>query len=144
MTKNAQTIFDFDFSKMMAGYSQLPGVDVEALVESQRKTVAAIGAANWAAFEGVQKIVRRQAEMVQESLGGIAPGFSELATSATPADAAAKQAHLCKDAYQKAAADGRELVDMVTKSGRAATAPIQKRIAESLDEIKTQAGKFAD
>ncbi len=143
MTKNAETFFDFDFSKMMAGYAQLPGVDVEALVESQRKTVAAFGAANWAAFEGAQKVVRRQAEMVQESLGGIAPGFSELATSAMPAAAAAKQARMCKDAYQKAAADGRELVDLVTKSGRAATAPIQKRVVESLDEIKTQVDKFA-
>ncbi|MDP6788066.1 MAG: TIGR01841 family phasin [Rhodospirillales bacterium] len=141
MTKNAETIFDF--TKLMADYSQLPGVDVEALVEGQRKTVAAFDAANRAAFEGVQKVVRRQVEMVQESLGGISPALGKLAASATPAAAAAKQAGLYKDAYEKAAADGRELIDLVTKSSRAATAPIQKRVVESLDEIKTQADKFA-
>ncbi len=141
MTKNAETFFDFDVTKMMAGFTQLPGVDMEALVEGQRKTMAAFGAANWTAFEGAQKIFRRQAEMVQESLSGMVPGFGELATAATPGDAAATQARLCKGAYEKAAADGRELVDLMTKSQRAATAPIQKRIVESLDEIKVQADK---
>jgi phasin family protein len=142
MTKKAESFFDFDFTKMIPDYTQFPGVNLEALVEGQRKTVAAFGAANWAAFEGAQKIVRRQAEMVQESLGGIAPGLGVLATTATPSDAAATQARLCKDAYQKAAADGRELVDLITKSSRAASAPIQKRIVESLNEIEVQADKL--
>jgi len=133
MTKNAESFFDF---------TQLPVVDMKALVEGQCKTVEAFGAANWAAFEGAQKIFRRQAEMVQESLSGMVPGFGELATAATPGDAAATQARLCKGAYEKAAADGRELVDLVTKSSRAVTAPIQKRIVESLDEIKFQADKL--
>ena len=133
MTKNAESFFDF---------TQLSVVDMKALEESHRKTVEAFGAANWAAFEGAQKIFRRQAEMVQESLSGMFPGFGELATAATPGDAAATQARLCKGAYEKAAADGRELVDLVTKSSRAVTAPIQKRIVESLDEIKFQADKL--
>jgi len=142
MTKNAESIFDFDVTKMMAGFTQLPGVDMEAFVEGQRKTVAAFGAANLAAFEGAQKIFRRQAEMVQESLSGMVPGFGELSTAATPGDAAATQARLCKGAYEKAASDGRELVDLMTKSHRATTAPIQKRIVESLDEVKVQADKL--
>lgn len=148
MTKTAGSFFDFDPAAVagdffrLAGSTKLPGVDVEALVESQRKTMAAFGAANRAAFEGVQAVVRRQAEMVQESLGGIAPSLSDLATSATPGDIAAKQVHLFKDVYEKAVADGRELTDLVTKSNRAAAAPIQKRIVESLDEIKAQADKL--
>ena len=133
MTKNAESIFDF---------TQLPVVDMNALAESQRKTVEALGAANWAAFEGAQKIFRCQAEMVQASLNGMLPGFGKLATAATPAAAAAMQARLCKGVYEKAAADSRELVALVTKSSRAVTAPIQKRIVESLDEIKFQADKL--
>jgi phasin family protein len=157
MTKNAGSFFDFDLTKMMTGFdpaavagdffrlagsTKLPGFDVEALVESQRKTVAALGAANRAAFEGAQKVFRRQAEMVQESLGGITPGLGDLAASATPGDAAATQVRLVKDAYEKAVADGRELVDLMTKSGRATATPIQKRIVEGLDEIKAQADKL--
>ena len=142
MTKTAGSIFDFDLAKMMAGFTKLPGVDVDALVEGQQKTLAAFGAANRAAFEGVQDVVRRQAEMVQESLGGMAPGLGEIAASATPGDAAATQVRLFKDAYQKAVTDGRELVDLMTKSSRAAAAPIQKRLVEGLDEIKTQADKL--
>jgi phasin family protein len=141
MTKNAKSIFDFDVTKMMPGFTHLPGVDMEAFVDGQRKTVAAFGAANWAAFEGAQKIFWCQAEMVQESLSGIVPGFSELATAATPA-AAATQACLCKGVYEKVASDGRELVDLMTKSHRATTAPIQKRIVESLEEVKVQADKL--
>jgi phasin family protein len=142
MTKTAGSFFDFDLAKMMAGAAKVPGMDVDAIVESQQKTLAAFGAANRAAFEGAQKVVRRQAEMVGESLGGLAPGLGEMAPSATPGDAAATQVRLFKDAYEKAVADGRELVELMTKSTRAATAPIQKRFVEGLDEIKTQADKL--
>ena len=38
--------------------------------------------------------------------------------------------------------DGRKLVDLMTKSYRATTAPIKKRIVESLDELKVQADKL--
>ena len=79
--------------------------------------------------------------MVQESLSGIVFGSSELAMAATPADTAT-QACLCKGAYEKVVSDGRELVDLVTKSYRATTASIQKRIVESLDELKVQADQF--
>ena len=53
MAKNTKSIFDCDVIKVMAGFTQLPGVDMEAFVDDQRKIVAAFGAANWAAFEGV-------------------------------------------------------------------------------------------
>ena len=141
MAKNTKSIFDCDVIKVMAGFTQLPGVDMEAFVDDQRKIVAAFGAANWAAFEGGQKIFRRQAEMVQESLSGIVFGFSELATAATPADTAT-QAFLCKGAYEKVVSDGRELVDLMTKSYRATTAPIERCIVESLDELKVQVDKL--
>jgi hypothetical protein len=56
----------FDFTKVMSQF-QLPGVDFAALVDRERKNIEALAEANRIAFEGWQRLVRRQAEMLQET-----------------------------------------------------------------------------
>ena len=55
----------FDFSKVL-GSLKLPGVDWQALLESQAKNIAALSAANHLAFEGMQAVARRQVEILQQ------------------------------------------------------------------------------
>ena len=79
--KDIQTPFDvrklmteFDPSKLMSEFQnmlkqyKLPGVDIEALVSSQKKNVEAVLAANRIAVEGMQAIAKRQAEVFQEAM----------------------------------------------------------------------------
>jgi hypothetical protein len=49
----------FDFTKLMSQF-RLPGVDFAALVDRERKNIEALAKANWIAFEGWQRLVRRQ------------------------------------------------------------------------------------
>ena len=51
----------FDFTKLMSQF-RLPGVDFAALVDRERKNIEALAKANRIAFEGWQRLVRRQAE----------------------------------------------------------------------------------
>lgn len=137
---------EFDPTKMadefakMAGQMQVPGVDMGAVVESQRKNLDAVTQANKQALEGMQAVTARQAEILQETMAETTGVIEALASTATsPQDAAAKQAELAKAAFEKALGNMKELADMVAKSNAEATETINTRISESLDEIKKAA-----
>ena len=57
----------FDFTKLVSQF-RLPGVDFAALVDRERKNIEALAKANRIAFEGWQRLVRRQAEIFQETM----------------------------------------------------------------------------
>ncbi len=135
------TKFANQFASMLKDY-KLPGVDMDAIVASQRKNVEAVAAANRVAFEGMQAVARRQAEILQETMNEATKAIDAVAKAGSPADAAAKQAELAKDAFERALGNMRELAEMVAKSNQEATNAVNKRITESLDEFKELALKF--
>ena len=67
---------DFDFTKLMSQF-RLPGVDFAALVDRERKNIEALAKANSIAFEGWQRLVRRQAEMLQETMKKVVADASQ-------------------------------------------------------------------
>ena len=54
-----------DLKKLIDKY-QLPGVDVAALVDWQRKDMEALAEANGQAFEGIKALIDRRNEILQE------------------------------------------------------------------------------
>lgn len=133
--------FAEEFSKLLKGY-KLPGVDVDSIIANQRKNVEALTAANRVAYEGVQAIARRQAEILQETMNEATKNIDAIAKAGSPADAAAKQAEIVKSAFEKALGNMRELAEMVTKANHEASSAINKRISESLDDLRDFALKF--
>ncbi|MCP5367654.1 MAG: phasin family protein [Hyphomicrobiales bacterium] len=140
-----QMLADFDPKKMAAEFSKvmgqynLPSVDVESMLKSQQKNVEALTVANRTAMEGFQAVANRQAEILKETLDEAQAAVERFATSTTPQDAAAKQAELVKDAFEKALSNMRELAELVAKSNNEAASAINSRISESLEEIKSLA-----
>ena len=63
---------EFDPSKIVAEFSnalkqyKLSAVDLDSLVASQKKNLEALTSANRVAFEGLQAVAKRQAEILQE------------------------------------------------------------------------------
>lgn len=156
MAKAANPFLNLDYTKWMAEFDpakwsdefakfatqyKIEGVDVNALVDAQRKNVEALSAANRVAIEGFQAIAKRQAEILKETLDTLSGAISEIGKSGTPQDATAKQAELAKGAFETALTNMRELAEMVAKSNGAAAQAINARISESLDEIKQLALK---
>ena len=56
-----------DINQLLAQF-KLPGVDVNALIEGRRKDIEAVAAANRHAYEGMQLLAQRQAEMLREAI----------------------------------------------------------------------------
>ncbi len=159
MAKSNNPFAEFDVTKMMVAFDptkmmvafdpnkiasqyKLPEIDVNSLVDYQRKNVEALTAANKMALEGVQAVAKRQVGILQETVATATEAMEALGKSGSPQDAAAKQADLVKQAFEKTIANMRELTELTVKSNTEATETINNRIAEGLEEIKAQALKM--
>lgn len=140
MAKQPQSIFDMDFTKVMADF-KLPAVDMEALLASQRKNIEAFSAANKVALEGAQAVAKRNMEIVQAAVTEMSEAVKALAGSEAPQAKAARQAELMKTAYERAVTNMRELADMIQRANGEALGLINKRFAETMDEVKVMVEK---
>jgi phasin family protein len=137
---------DFDINKMMDASKllkdfKMPGVDIEAVVSSQRRNLEALTAANQLALEGMQAVARRQSEIFRQMMEEASQGMRDMMAAGSPEDKAAKQTELVKEAFRRAIGNMRELADMVSKSQGDAFEVINKRVTDSLDELKTVVAK---
>jgi phasin family protein len=151
MAKKQASPFDFDFSKYIGTFDpskmteeftkafssfQMPGVDMNGIVESQKKNLEALTAANKTAVSGFQAVATRQAELMKQAMEASTAAAEELLKSGTPQEAAVKQVELVKTTFEKTLADMTEIAEMLAKSTNEANAAINKRISESLEEMK--------
>lgn len=131
----------FDLSKML-GDMKVPGFDMQAAMDAQRKNIEALTAANQAAVQGMQAVAQRQAEILSQALGEISSVAQQLANASnSPQELTSKQAELARKAFEQALANARELAEMVSKSNTEAFAIINKRVTESLQELKALVAK---
>lgn len=125
----------FDFTKAFENF-KVPGFDSNLLVESQRKNIEAVVAAQRICLEGMQAVAQRQAEigarMVEESLAAM----RNISATGEPKDQLVKQAELMKDGFAQCIASLRELNAMSNKSNTEAYEIISKRVEEGLEEMK--------
>ena len=121
-----------DVKKMIEQF-KLPGVDMTAIVEARRKDVEALVEANKAAYESMQAMARKQAEMMTQAM----QGMQEAAKGAAGAGAdPSKQTEVVRKAFEKTLADMKELAEMARHSQSDAMAHITQRATEHMQEIK--------
>jgi phasin family protein len=111
---------------------QLPGVDVAALVDWQRKDMETLVEANRQAYEGVRALIERRNEILQETLAE----FQAAVKDATSSEAIAKRAEAGKQGVQKVIANVRELAEMEAQSRNDAWKVVQDRMQENLANLQ--------
>jgi phasin family protein len=119
---------------------RLPGIDLPALVETQRKNVEALQQANQKAYAGAIALAQRQAEIFQETMTQWREAAKEI-NAKTPAESVAKQADLAKKAVENALAHMRELAELAAKSQREAYDVIRKRVQTGMQEFRDYLNK---
>ena len=126
----------FDVTKIMGDF-RVPGVDLEAAVASQRKNIEALTQANQLAVEGVQALMRRQVEITRQAMEDFSAMFRDFVQpNGSPEDRFAKQAEYSKHAIEKGLSNAKELTELVTKANTEVFNVINKRVTESLDEVR--------
>lgn len=133
--QQADQLFDFDISKYLGDF-KVPGMDVDTLVTSQRKNIEALTQANKLAYDGLQAVVKRQVEILRQTVDEVAQATKDIAEPGTAQDKAAKQAELAKDAFERSLSNMRELAEMIAKANNEAFDLLNKRFTQNLDEMR--------
>ena len=113
--------------------------DLNQLFSTQRRNIEALSAANQAVVEGAQAISRRQAEVIRTNVEDVLKASKDLLTSGTPDTNLTKQADFAKGIFESTLSNLREITEMATKSGFEAFDVLNKRAAETLEEISKAA-----
>jgi len=123
-----------DISKLMEQF-KIPGVDLGAVVEARRKDIEALTQANQQAYQGMQALAQRQAEILKETMSEWQASMQGM-MGKNPGDIAAKQVALATEAFEKALANMRELSEIASRSQIQALETVNKRFQENLQELR--------
>lgn len=123
----------FDFSKLLGQY-KIPGVDFSAIMEREKKNIEALTKANKIAYDGWQALLKKQAEIFQETM-------AEAMSHAKKQEAMKVRADVAKQGFEKALGNMKHLAEMATKSQSEAYEVVRQRIAENLEELRNMAKK---
>jgi phasin family protein len=128
----------FDVTKAFGDF-RLPGLDVEAIVATQRKNLEALTQANQLAVEGVRALAQRQAEIAQQAFAGASALFHAWTQPGAPEERLAKNVDVAKQALEKGLADARELSELTAKASTDVFSVIARRVSEGFDEARLYA-----
>ena len=121
-----------DLGKMMEQF-KVPGVDMNAIIESRRKDMDALVAANQEIMGAMQQIAQKQAEILTQAMLAAQAGVQNLDKGmADPT----RQAEVARKAYETAVHDMKELADIARKAQADALAGITERAQQSVQEIQ--------
>ena len=114
---------------------KMPGVDVNAIIESRRKDMDALIAANQATAAAMQKVAMKQTEILTQALQAAQESAQALAKGVGGAIDPMKQADLTRKAYEKALADMKEVGEIAQKAQTTAMSGITARAQQSVQEM---------
>ena len=124
-----------DFTTMLQQF-KLPGVDMTSIIEARRKDIEALAEANKIAYEGMQALVQKQAEILRTTMEGMQASATGMTAGDNPLANAGKQGELAQQSVQKAFANMRELAEMACKSQTEAFTVISQRAMQNIEEMK--------
>jgi phasin family protein len=111
---------------------RLPGIDLGALAEWQRKDVEALMEANRQANEGFRALIEKRNEILRESFAEWQAAVKDMAST----DALSKQAEAAKSGFEKAVSNFRELSQIETEAWTNAWKTVQSRMQENLSNLQ--------
>lgn len=110
-------------------------LDLNQVFSTVRRNGEAANAAIQVGVESAQTIARRQAEVARANIDNALKVSKDLLTTTTPETAISKQSDLVKAFFENTLSNLREVSELVTKSSFEAFDVLNRRTAESLEEI---------
>jgi phasin family protein len=139
-TANASKPFQPFFPDIRSIIEQLkvPGLDIKHLIESSRKDVEALVAANERAYASMDTLVRRQAELLTKTMNEWQAGTKDLLTGKAMAKTAAQRVEQAQQALEQALGNMREVAEFVAKSQEEVTGILNRRFKESIEDFNAR------
>jgi phasin family protein len=131
---------NFDLSKMMSEF-KFPGVDMQALLETQQRNMEALRQANQTAVENMQGIIKRQGEMLQAAMSETGNAVRSIMQAGSPEDGARKQGEMAQRCLDVTLSNLREIAELSAKANRDIFDVINGRVVAGLEEVREVAMK---
>lgn len=130
------------FADAMKSFSEFkaPNFDMNNAMNFNRRNVEAASAAGQALAESAQAIARRQAEIARTHVEKMLKTSREMLVNGSPEVNTSRQVELARSVFESSLSNVRELSELVTKSGFEVFDVMNRRAAESLQEITSFAG----
>ncbi|MCM8856345.1 MAG: phasin family protein [Candidatus Thiodiazotropha sp.] len=130
--------------QLQGGFSsyQLPNIDSDSFMASQKKNLEALMAANQAALSGTQELLRYQSEIMKQAMADATEAANSLASSTSPQEIAEKQTELVRAAFEKAVSNSTELSELIKTNQEQITALVNERFTDALKEVKDSIKKM--
>lgn len=130
-----------DMTKMFEAF-KAPAFDTASYMETGKKNMDALVAANKAAAAGYQDLFKKQVTIFEETMAAAQTQMSELKMDALSPEGAEKQAELMKAAFDKSIENMTALAEAAKKANEEAFQIVQARVNESISEFQDAAKKF--
>jgi phasin family protein len=135
------SIFEADFSKMMnpskiMGEFKMPGFDMNALMEMQRKNVEMITTINQAIAENLQAFAHRHAEFMQQGFEEATNLMNAVMSASSPQEKVIRQAEASKDVVEKCIANARDATETLAKCNSQTIETISNRMTDGVKELQ--------
>lgn len=114
----------------------LPGVDIERIIEHHRKNIEALERSAKAASEGAGAVLSKQQEILQKTFTEISEMAQNYRVPANPQELVATQADLARKSFETAVRNTSEMAELIGKSGTESIEILRERIRESMREIR--------
>jgi phasin family protein len=122
------------FSKFGADLS-LPKLDVEKLVELQRKNIDALSHAAQTAGDRSQALAAKQKQILEAAFQETTQAFHDFKPAGNPAEVAAKQSEFARKAFETTLQNTRDLAELAQKAAVDPASIIKDRMHENLKEL---------
>jgi phasin family protein len=146
MAKSPFPEFEFKWPNFDPSFFErfnVPGIDTQALMDSQRKNIDALINANRKAAEGYANMMRRQGEIMTETMQAIQEASADLMKANAGQDLPKKQAELVEKTVGRAFKHMKELADMAVSANTDAFKIMRDRATESIEELRELTEKIS-
>ena len=122
------TLAGFDFAKLVES-CQISGVDMKALLDTEKKNIDALIEVNRLAYDGWRDLMVRQAEIFQDTMKAIAD-------QAGSESVAGRRAEIARQGFENALANMRQLAETAAESQKQTMDILRRRFEDGLAGIR--------
>ena len=124
-----------DMTKAMKDFN-VPSLDMNALMEAQRKNMQAITVVNQAAFENFQSYIQRQATLMTQGIQVNANLMNAIMAAPTTQEKVMHQAEASKTAIDQCFSNVRDAAETLAKCNQQVMEIVSNRMTEGLEELR--------
>ena len=118
------------FAKLMEGM-KIPGVDIDSLIESQRKNIEAMSKAAQLTTDSAAAISQRQLEILKVTREQMSAALQDMKLTGE------QQGEFVRKAFETAMSSTRELAEMTAKSNADVFNVVKQRMTEDFEKLRT-------